>query len=80
MPHTHTKTQIAKPAQGNGSIPKQPPPDAVVDAPQNGRLPLEEIIAVSAYFRAERRGFAPGSELDDWLDAEAEYKNRSSLN
>ena len=29
-------------------------------------------IAERAYFRAERRGFAPDHELDDWLAAEAE--------
>ena len=34
---------------------------------------LEEMIAVAAYFRAEQRGFAPGDELDDWFQAEAEY-------
>ena len=30
------------------------------------------LIAESAYFRALRRGFAPGHELEDWLAAEAE--------
>jgi len=29
-------------------------------------------IRLLAYYRAERRGFAPGHELDDWLAAEAE--------
>jgi hypothetical protein len=29
-------------------------------------------IAIAAYYRAERRGFAPGGELEDWLDAERE--------
>lgn len=29
-------------------------------------------IAEAAYFKAERRGFAPGRELDDWLEAERE--------
>lgn len=29
-------------------------------------------IELLAYERAERRGFAPGHELDDWLAAEAE--------
>lgn len=29
-------------------------------------------IAIAAYLRAERRGFAPGHELDDWLAAERE--------
>jgi hypothetical protein len=30
------------------------------------------LIAESAYLRAERRGFAPGHESEDWLAAEAE--------
>jgi len=33
---------------------------------------LYRLIAVAAYYRAERRGFEPGSELEDWLNAEAE--------
>ncbi len=28
------------------------------------------MTAEAAYYRAERRGFAPGRELDDWLCAE----------
>lgn len=31
-----------------------------------------QLIAEAAYFRAERRGFHPGAELDDWLAAEIE--------
>jgi len=30
------------------------------------------MIAESAYLRAERRGFTPGHETQDWLAAEAE--------
>ena len=30
------------------------------------------MIAEAAYLRAERRGFAPGGEAEDWLAAEAE--------
>jgi hypothetical protein len=30
------------------------------------------LIAESAYLRAERRGFAPGEEVADWLAAELE--------
>jgi hypothetical protein len=30
------------------------------------------LIAEAAFFRAERRGFAPGHEVDDWLAAESE--------
>ncbi|MEW5966144.1 MAG: DUF2934 domain-containing protein [Pseudomonadota bacterium] len=28
------------------------------------------MIAVAAYYFAEQRGFAPGQELEDWLQAE----------
>jgi hypothetical protein len=31
-----------------------------------------DIIAQAAYFRAQRREFEPGHELEDWLAAEAE--------
>ena len=30
-----------------------------------------QLVAAEAYFRAERRGFAAGNELDDWVAAEA---------
>ena len=32
------------------------------------------MVAEAAYYRAERRGFAPGAEMDDWLAAEAEVE------
>lgn len=32
----------------------------------------EEMVRIAAYFRAERRGFAPGYEIADWLAAQAE--------
>ncbi len=38
--------------------------------------PHHTAIAEAAYFRAERRGFAPGHELEDWLQAEIEIKGR----
>lgn len=36
----------------------------------------EQMIAVAAYFRAQRRDFVPGHELEDWLAAEAEVADR----
>jgi len=36
--------------------------------PETKRL----MIAEAAYYCAEKRGFAPGGELQDWLDAEAQ--------
>jgi hypothetical protein len=35
-----------------------------------------EAIAKAAYARAERRGFAPGYEVEDWLEAEREVLGR----
>ncbi len=33
-------------------------------------------ISETAYYIAEKRGFTPGCELNDWLQAESEVKNR----
>ena len=37
---------------------------------------LYEMIAEAAYYRAQKRGFTPGAEAQDWLDAEAEVIER----
>lgn len=37
----------------------------------------EARIAEAAYWRAERRGFAPGGELEDWLSAEKEIDQQN---
>jgi hypothetical protein len=39
---------------------------------EDSEIARRRRIEEAAYFRAERRGFAPGSELLDWLAAEAE--------
>jgi len=44
----------------------EPAADAGLDDDRHRR------IAERAYERAERRGFSPGHELDDWLAAEIE--------
>jgi hypothetical protein len=36
------------------------------------------LIAAEAYLRAERRNFAPGHELEDWVAAEADVNARLS--
>jgi hypothetical protein len=35
-----------------------------------------QMVAAAAYFIAERRGFAPGHELEDWVAAEAAVDSR----
>jgi hypothetical protein len=37
------------------------------------------LIAEVAYYRAERRGFEPGHEAEDWLSAEAEVDTALTL-
>jgi DUF2934 family protein len=34
------------------------------------------LIAVAAYYRAKERGFEPGHELEDWVEAESEIMGR----
>lgn len=33
---------------------------------------FEAMVAETAYYKAQQRGFAPGAELADWLAAERE--------
>jgi hypothetical protein len=54
-------------ARGRKSAVWTPPVSAKVTPERRNAL-----IAEAAYLRAERRGFAPGHETDDWLAAEAE--------
>jgi Protein of unknown function (DUF2934) len=35
-----------------------------------------KLVAAEAYFRAERRGFAAGNELEDWVAAERAVDSR----
>ena len=35
----------------------------------------EEMVRKAAYFRAQRRGFAPGYEWEDWLAAEGDVRD-----
>jgi hypothetical protein len=58
-----------KEKSGNNSHPK------TLAKPKQSRAREEDRhhwILEAAYYRAERRGFVPGEELDDWLAAEAE--------
>lgn len=35
----------------------------------------EDMIAKAAYYKAEQRGFTPGFEERDWLEAEVDLKS-----
>jgi hypothetical protein len=48
-----------------------PQPTTFVDPEKRAAM-----IAEAAFFRAEKRGFAPGGETADWLEAEQEVDAR----
>jgi hypothetical protein len=50
-------------------------PQVVIPQTRPGR-DVNKLIEEAAYYRAQRRGFAPGHELDDWIAAEAEVRRR----
>lgn len=63
-----------------GKMTKSARPDrAVSKTSANGSTRIDpaerqRLIAERAYFYAEKRGFAPGGELQDWFEAEAEIE------
>ena len=68
------KSVAPKSESGHAETPKK--------KPQSQRFPggkvLADHIATAAYYRAQARGFAPGREVEDWLDAEAELLKSSA--
>jgi hypothetical protein len=50
------------------------PANAMAPATEPGEAQSKALIAEAAYYRAEKRGSAPGQELDDWLAAEKEIE------
>lgn len=81
MPGIQTRTQKSKSAAPKiagrrviaAAKPRQAKAEArTVDNPGISAQEREAMVAQAAYFRAERRGFAPGGELQDWAEAEAE--------
>ncbi|MDT8407919.1 MAG: DUF2934 domain-containing protein [Methylococcales bacterium] len=37
---------------------------------------VREMVTERAYFKAEKRGFAAGYEMEDWLEAELELNKQ----
>ena len=37
---------------------------------------FHEMVAERAYLKAEKRGFAAGYEMEDWLEAEQQVSNQ----
>ena len=62
-PRRPTSEQRAAPMAGN-LRPEVSPEEA------------KRLIAEAAYYRAKQRGFEPGHELEDWVEAESEVMGR----
>jgi hypothetical protein len=70
---THVYTLAAKKSHGNSQTSATRQQTQKAQAPVAvGPTQRSHRIAEAAYLRAERRGFLPGGELLDWLEAEAE--------
>ncbi|MEQ1854925.1 MAG: DUF2934 domain-containing protein [Longimicrobiales bacterium] len=61
-----------KQGTSNGHAASRHSPDVRDERPAGEER--ERLIAVAAYYRAERRGFVPGCDIGDWLEAEAEIE------
>ncbi|MBE0626254.1 MAG: DUF2934 domain-containing protein [Burkholderiales bacterium] len=86
MPHAPKRTRntaaASKPtppssaAAPQPAIAAKPGKDCANPLSRSGRAvsaeEREKLVAQAAYFRAEKRGFAPGCEVQDWITAEAE--------
>jgi hypothetical protein len=65
-PKPRARAKSTAPRTTKAAVAKAPAAVAFSDDARRG------MIAEGAYLRAERRGFAPGHEKEDWLAAEAE--------
>ena len=63
--HTRGKSNSHKPVEAVHLL-----SSSVTPAPKASRRNV--MVQKAAYYRAERRGFQPGHELEDWLAAEGE--------
>jgi Protein of unknown function (DUF2934) len=46
-------------------------PGNIVDSDE-----FQEMVAINAYYKAEKRGLEPNHEIDDWIEAEQDIKNQ----
>lgn len=76
---TSVKSPVKKPAaKATPAKPRAARPAAGKSRPKSvkaGQLTAEQrahLIAEAAYYKAEKRAFAGGRELGDWIEAEAE--------
>ena len=69
-----TSASPAGKSKGNGSSPQPRASARSLSSSGSDDCPREQMIAEAAYFRAQQRGFEPGNEMSDWLQAEADVE------
>lgn len=57
-------------------VSRKKPISKVESTPESNNEDNLTRIAVTAYYKAEARGYEPGHELQDWLEAEAEFSSK----
>ena len=64
------KAAAATPRKATKAVTVKRKPKAITKPEQLDPSQLKGMIATAAYFIAQKRNFAPGDELNDWLIAE----------
>lgn len=68
------RTEAAKKTKSSAAPGQASQAGSAAAATGGDACPREQMIAEAAYYHAERRGFAPGNEMSDWLQAEADVE------
>jgi hypothetical protein len=75
---TPVKPAPAEPKNGDARKPEILKPEIVKKESRANLVPinLDDEVRRLAYLLSERRGFAPGREAEDWINAEREVRER----
>jgi Protein of unknown function (DUF2934) len=75
-----TQSRRTKMSQAQQKLKEKADELAFDDSAENELDPNEyqHMVAEAAYYKAEKRGFAPGDEEADWFEAEQEVKAQSA--
>jgi hypothetical protein len=58
------------------AAPHKPAPASEANPATLSKEDVYRQIQETAYFKAKARGFEPGGEVQDWIEAEAEVRRR----
>ena len=77
-PKTEGKAAPRKTAAEERSVALDTSPTALETGARTGHSAdeMRRLIEEAAYYRAKQRGFEPGHELEDWIQAESEVVAR----